>query len=186
MGNVATSLPLFESSKRRVLKTLHVRRFEAGQWVGAPQRFEDGQLGDREAVRARFGGGRYEVIARDGCKIVGRTRFVVDGPSRPLGGEGAAAAVVAGGDGEQRFATATGQRQALVFRLLDEGVDLVDVVERTGIEAAVVRAIFDEWKTPLGERALIEARCRDLAGRRRQDLEKEMGSSWTGRGSSSG
>jgi hypothetical protein len=176
MSNVATSLPLFESSKRRLLKTLHVRRFEAGQWVGAPQRFEDGELGDREAVRARFGGGRYEVIARDGCKIVGRTRFVVDGPSRPLGGEGAPAAV----------ATATGQRQALVFRLLDEGVDLVDVVERTGIEAAVVRAIFDEWKTPLGERALIEARCRDLAGRRRQDLEKEMGSSWTGRGSSSG
>ena len=66
---------------------------------------------------------------------------MVDGPSRPLGSETAAEAV-AGGDGEERFATATGQRQALVFRLLDEGLDLVDVVERTGIEAAVVRAIF--------------------------------------------
>jgi hypothetical protein len=185
MKNVATSLPLFESSKRRVLKTLHVRRFEAGQWVGAPQRFEEGELGDRDSVRARFGGGRYEVIARDGCKIVGRTRFVLDGPARPLGGE-AAVVAVAGGDGEQRFATATGQRQALVFRLLDERLDLVDVVERTGIEAAVVRAIFDEWKTPLGERAVIEARCRELAGRRYQDLEQEWGSSWTRRGSSSG
>jgi hypothetical protein len=185
MKNVATSLPLFESSKRRLLKTLHVRRFEAGQWIGAPHRFEDGELGDREAVRARFGGGRYEVIARDGCKIVGRTRFVVDGPSRPLGSDTAAEAV-AGGDGEERFATATGQRQALVFRLLDEGLDLVDVVERTGIEAAVVRAIFDEWKTPLGERAVIEARCRELAGRRNQDLEKEWGASWTRCSSSSG
>jgi hypothetical protein len=102
---------------------------------------------------------------------------VLDGPSCPLGGEVAPAAVAAGGDGEQRFATATGQRQALVFRLLDAGVDLVEVVERTGIEAAVVRAIFDEWKTPLGERAAIEARCRELAGRRHQDLEKEWGAS---------
>jgi hypothetical protein len=185
MKNVATSLPLFESSKRRVLKTLHVRRFEAGRWVGAPQRFEDGELGDREAVRTRFGGGRYEVIARDGCKIVGRTRFVVDGPPRPLGGEAAVLAVT-GGEGEQRFATATGQRQALVFRLLDEGLDLVEVVERTGIEAAVVRAIFDEWKTPLGEPEAIEARRRELADRRHQNLEKEWGASWTARGVSSG
>ena len=185
MMNVATSLPLFESSKRRVLKTLHVRRFEAGRWVAAPQRFEDGELSDREAVRSRFGGGRYEVIARDGCKIVGRTRFVVDGQSRPLGGD-AAAVAVAGGDGEERFATATGQRQALVFRLLDVGLDLVDLVERTGIEAVVVRAIFDEWMVPLGDRAAIETRRRELAGRRRQDLEGELGSSWPTRGSSSG
>jgi hypothetical protein len=182
--NVATSLPLFESSKRRLLKTLHVRRFETGKWVGASQRFEDGELGDREAVRARFGGGRYEVIARDGCKIVGRTRFVVDGPARPLGGE-ADGVAVPGADGEQPFATPTGRRQALVFRLLDEGLDLVEVVERTGIEAVVVRAIFDEWKTPLGERAAIDARRCELAGRRQQDLEKEWRSSWTMRESSS-
>jgi hypothetical protein len=160
-----------------VLKTLHVRRFEGGQWVGAPQPFEDADLGDREAVRARFGGGRYEVIARDGRKIVGRTRFVVDGPSRPLGGEVEPVAV-AGGEGERRFATAIGQRQALVFRLLDEGIDVVDVVERTGIDAAAVRAIFDEWKTPLCERATIEARRRDLAERRRRDLEEGWRASW--------
>jgi len=185
MQNVATSLPLFESSKRRLLKTLHVRRFEAGRWVGAPQRFEDSDLSDREAIRARFGGGRYEVIARDGSRIVGRTRFVLDGPPRPLGDEPAAVAV-AGDDAEQRFATTTGQRQALVFRLLDEGIDLVDVVERTGIEAAVVRAIFDEWMTPLGDRAAIETRRRDLAGRRQQDLEGAWGSSWATRGPASG
>jgi hypothetical protein len=185
MKNVATSLPLFESSKRRVLKTLHVRRFEAGRWIGAPQRFEDGELGDREAVRARFGGGRYEVIARDGCKIVGRTRFMVDGPPRPLGGE-AAVVGVGGGEGDQRFATAAGQRQALVFRLLDEGLDVVDVVERTGIEAGIVRAVFEEWKTPLGDRAIIDARRRELADRRHQNLEEEWGASWTGRVLSSG
>jgi len=71
MKNVATSLPLFESSKRRLLKTLHVRRFEAGHWIGAPQRFEDGELGDREAVRARFGGGRYEVARATGARSSG-------------------------------------------------------------------------------------------------------------------
>ena len=184
MTNVAASLPLFESSKRQALKTLHVRRFDGGRWVGASRRFDDGELVDRDAVRARFGGGRYEVIARDGCKIIGRTRFVVDGPSLPLNGE-APMADAAAIDGEQRFASPIGQRQALVFGLLDEGIDLVEIVERTGIEASVVRAIFDEWKTPLGERSAIDARCRELAGLRQRTLEKEWGSTWSNRACSS-
>ena len=156
--------PLFDLAKCQVLETLCVRRCEAGLWIRAPQSFEGDELPNREAVRARFGGGRYEVIARDGRQIVGRTRFVIEGASRPLCDEPPPAALLQGmaTDVQRAFATAEGERYALVFRLLDQGVGLVEIVERTGIEPKLVRGIFEEWITPLAPRDRIEARLREL------------------------
>ena len=181
MKNAAKRLPLFESAKRQALKTLCVRRFEAGRWVCAPQSFEGDELADREAVRARFGGGRYEVIARDGRQIVGRTRFVLDGASRPLRDEPPPAALSQGvGDDVLRaFATAAGERYALVFRLLNQGLDVVEIVDRTGLEPQVVRGIFEEWMTPFAvARDKIEARVRELAKKEHVSLEREWELAW--------
>jgi len=181
MKNAAKRLPLFESAKRQALKTLCVRRFEAGRWVRAPQSFEGDELADREAVRARFGGGRYEVIARDGRQIVGRTRFVLDGASRPLRDEPPPAALSQGvGDDVLRaFATAAGERYALVFRLLNQGLDVVEIVDRTGLEPQVVRGIFEEWMTPFAvARDKIEARVRELAKKEHVSLEREWELAW--------
>jgi hypothetical protein len=180
MRNLAKSLPLFQSAKRKELHSLYVRRFEDGRWVRAPGSFTHEELPDRESVRARFGGGRYEIIGRDGSKIVARTRFVENGPARPL--SDAAPAPPKGQDaGPRAFATVTGEREALVFALLDDGMDVVDVTKRTGIDARTVRAIFAEWLAPLGEHASIEMRRAALAAGRLAELEHEWEGSWSSR-----
>lgn len=50
----------------------------------APTAFGPDEMPDRAAIGARFGGGRYDVIARDAHKIVGRARVVIEGPPLPL------------------------------------------------------------------------------------------------------
>lgn len=180
MKNLAKSLPLFRSAKRQELQSLYVRRFEDGRWVRAPGSFTHEELPDRASVRSRFGGGRYEIIGRDGNKIVARTRFVENGPALPLS-DALPAKVQEAGAGPRAFATATGEREALVFGLLDEGVDVVDVTKRTGIDARTVRAVFEEWLAPLGEHASIEARRTRLASSRRMELEHDWEVSWSSR-----
>jgi hypothetical protein len=180
MKNLAKSLPLFQSAKRKELHSLYVRRFEDGRWVRAPGSFTHDELPDRASVRARFGGGRYEIIGRDGSKIVARTRFVENGPALPLSD---APPVPAKNQvaGPRAFATAAGEREALVFALLDDGMDVVDITKRTGIDARTVRGIFAEWLAPLGELASIEARRATLAARRLAEVVHEWEGSWSSR-----
>jgi hypothetical protein len=178
----AKTLPLFESAKRARLKTLCVRRFEDGQWVRAPQSFRDDELSDREAVRARFGGGRYEVIARDGRQIVARTRFVLDGAPCPLRDEPPSPAAQA--IEPMAFATQTGAREALIFGLFNEGLDVVEITQRTRIDARTVRAVFAEWLTPLGLEPVkspeeIPARRALVMKLRSQALQAEWEGTWT-------
>lgn len=152
------TLPLFSKDKLTQLELLLVRRLENERWIFVQGRFLPNELPDREAVRTRFGGGKYEVIGRNKHRIIARTTFVIDGPSLPIEVEFHAKAEKQRNP-SQPFATEAGQRQALVFRMLNEGLDLVDITMQTGIEARIVREIFTEWLTPLGgDSAIIDAK----------------------------
>jgi hypothetical protein len=166
----AATLPLFASDKRRDVRSLCVRRFESGRWLRAPQSFEPGDFPDREAVRVRFGGGRYEVIGRDGRQIVARTRFVLDGPPRPLRDEPLPDAALAG--------TTEGTRARRVFELLEQGLDLADIVQRTELAPAVVRALAEEWLDLIARSKALAAPLRELQALRRQSVEHELETSW--------
>lgn len=151
MQAIATGLPLFARAMRSQAETLVVRRFDDGRWVRAAKSFTSEELPDRDAVRARFGGGRYEVIGRANQRIVARTRFVLDGASLPLEEpEAKASPKRATTSGLRRFATSEGEREGLVFKLLREGLSIHDITEQTGIESRVVRAIYLAWITPAG------------------------------------
>jgi hypothetical protein len=177
IANLAKTLPLFASDKRRDVRSLCVRRFEDGRWVRAPQSFEPEEFLDRDAVRARFGGGRYEVIGRDGRQIVARTRFVLEGPPRPMCDAPVPEAARAGDP--RAFATAEGSRARQVFELLNQGYDLVDVVERTELPPVVVRALLEDW-LDLIKRSEDLAPVRDaLEAMRRRGAEHELERSWT-------
>ena len=83
----AAALSAREAARRRHLARAPLR---GRALVRAPKLFTVDELPDREAVRMRFGGGRYDLIGRDKNRIVARTRFVVDGPPLPLGDEAVA------------------------------------------------------------------------------------------------
>jgi hypothetical protein len=174
---VAKTLPLFTSAKRKTLQTLCLRRFEGDRWVRIPGNFTATDLPDRNAVRVRFGGGRYEVIGHDGRIIAARTRFVVQGSPKPIRArdedDGARAPSSA-----RAFASPEGEREALVFSLLDRGMDLVDITQHTGIRSIVVREIFEQWRTPLATDDVIESRTRHLAQVRSRGLSNEWVESW--------
>lgn len=126
-----------------------VRRLESGCWLRAPSSFTSEELPDRDAVRARFGGGSYEVIGRDAQRIAARTRFVLDGPALPLGHLEQKSSRGGGGRaGLHRFATEAGEREALCFRLFREGHSVQNITEMTGIESRIVRSIYVAWLTP--------------------------------------
>jgi hypothetical protein len=155
-----TSLPLFGGSLRQIA-FLRVRRQEApGHWVLIPQVFRPEELPTRAAVAARFGGGQYEVFGRDESnrRITARTRFVLEGEPLPLQ---SATADTSDDDREldpkdsparpsRALGSRTGEREAAVFRLLEQGYALSAITIATGIEARAVRGIFLEWITPLG------------------------------------
>jgi len=65
---------------------VHVTRYEAGGQVWAPRLFTADELQDQSDVTQMFGGGRYELIARDPDKtsIVRREAYNLAGPARPL------------------------------------------------------------------------------------------------------
>jgi hypothetical protein len=172
----AATLPLFTSDTRRDVRSLCVRRFEAGRWQRAPQSFEPADFPDREAVRLRFGGGRYEVVGRDGRQIVARTRFVLDGPPRPLRDEPIPDAARAADPAA--FGTAEGSRARRVFELLEQGHDLADIVQRTELAPAVVRALTDDWLDLIARSKALAAPLRELQALRRQSVENELETSW--------
>lgn len=175
--SITKSLPLFARAKRRELVTLIVQRFEDGRWVRALELIPAAELPDRESVQARFGGGRYDVIGRDKNKIVARTRFVVDGPALPLGDEAMRSPVKR--KDLREFATANGERQAIVFAMFDERVPLTEITRRTGIETQTLRAIYLEWLTPIG-RSLpsTQAEIEELEQRRERELHARELTEW--------
>lgn len=103
------------------------------------------EMPDREAVRARFGGGQYEVLGRDRQRIAARTRFVLEGEPVPLHEEEVPASK---GSNLRRFATAEGEREALVFGLFREGKTVQEITEMTYIESRLVRRLYPLWLTP--------------------------------------
>jgi len=180
VGDLRT-LPLFPRATRKNVEKLVVSRFEDGAWRRVPALLSAAELPDREAVRSRFGGGRYDVIGRDAKRITARTRFVLEGLPLPLGDE----AVLSNKKREKlrEFASANGEREAIVFGLLENDTSLPDIVQRTGIEARLVRAIYLEWLTPLGQQIPTSAdgvlelvRAREQARRARQDVK--MAEQW--------
>lgn len=146
----ASSLPLFARKTREKVKLLVIRRLDDGRWGRVPQMFQIDDMPTREAVRDRFGGGQYEVIGRDKNRIVTRTRFILDGPSRPLDDGQKATRLRRSPSDSRRFSTLAGAREALVFDLFSQGLTVQDVTRKTEIEVRIVRSIYLDWITPSG------------------------------------
>ena len=68
---------------------INVARLEGGRAVFATRQFSGDELTDLEVIWDLYGGGDYELIARDrGNKhITARRRYSLDGPKRPMTGE---------------------------------------------------------------------------------------------------
>jgi hypothetical protein len=151
---VLRKMPLFARKAREDVDVLLVRRFDGGAWVKVPEKFRPDDLRDREAVRARFGGGRYEVIGQNAQtgRIAARTRFVLDGDPLPIEVRSPATPNPGGGRVHARsFATAAGALTAIVWGLLDQGKTIGEIVAATHVEPKVLRGLYVEWLTPFGE-----------------------------------
>jgi hypothetical protein len=173
-------LPIFNRSTSEAVTVLVVRRFEDGRWLRAPRSFAPSELPDRHAVGALYGGGKYEVIGRDSMRIRARSTFRLDGPSLPLGDKPKAPARRRRArHDEKEFATPAGRREALVFELLDQGVDLIDVAKRTEIDARTLRSIYEDWRALHGLRGELASNVRERNDARRTALEREWGASWS-------
>jgi hypothetical protein len=119
---------------------------------------------------------------RDRQRIRARSRFLLEGPPLPLGEASAPAKPPRSRRSPQdEFATPAGRREALVFELLDEGLDLVEIVKRTRIDARTLRGIHEEWRALQALRAPTVLQLRVRSDVRRAELEHEWGASWTSR-----
>lgn len=168
------SLPLFERATRSTIAMLVVRRHEKGAWVRSPKNFTPDELPNREAVRQRFGGGKYEVIGRDTQRLVARTTFVLDGPTLPFE-EDKKRKALAPRTGERAYGSDAGERQSLGFSLFDQGFTCVEVTQRTGIDNDTVRDIYLRWLTPdSGERPTTPEQIAHMHERRIQKLRERM------------
>jgi hypothetical protein len=66
-----------------------VQRKEAGKYVTAPRTFLASELQDLNTIYVEYGGGEFQLIARDSKKIIrGRRLYILPGPSKPLFDEG--------------------------------------------------------------------------------------------------
>lgn len=113
-------------------------------------------LEDRRRFLARFGGGSYTLVARtpDNGRIAARFRLAFEGAPKPVAGAplakptGRRPAVDAG---RWPLGTSEGEIARRVFRLFRTTQDLDEVIDETGLAPRVVRALFLEWLTPLGD-----------------------------------
>lgn len=66
-----------------------VQRKEAGKYITAPRAFMADELKDVNSLYAEYGGGEYQLIARDSKKIIrARRLYILPGPSKPMFDEG--------------------------------------------------------------------------------------------------
>lgn len=86
--------PLFPDKDVNISWILLTRHEAQGQ-VYHPNKWDPEELQDMQPIQELFGGGVYELIARDERSIVARTKFKLPGPSKPLVPEASAPAPVA-------------------------------------------------------------------------------------------
>lgn len=75
--------PLFPDKDVNISWILLTRHEAQGQ-VYHPNKWDPEELQDMQPIQELFGGGVYELIARDERSIVARTKFKLPGPSKPL------------------------------------------------------------------------------------------------------
>lgn len=110
-------LPREEDDEPKEVVKIHVTRHEGGRQVWCPRLFEASELQSLEDIFEMFGGGHYELIARDSrSKMSDRRRYELPGKSRPLTGEPEPAAPHLGAVPQQ--AASSGGGGALVPLLL--------------------------------------------------------------------
>lgn len=82
--------PLFqpqdEDDEMPEVEFIHVTRFEGSAYLWCPYRFGPEEIADLSDVFERFGGGKYELIARNGGKLSAKRRYELPGKPRPLTG----------------------------------------------------------------------------------------------------
>jgi hypothetical protein len=76
--------PMNDSEDSPEVTQIHVTRIEAGRPVYCPHLFGADELLSLEQVADMFGGGDYELVARDGKTFSARRRYTLPGKSRPL------------------------------------------------------------------------------------------------------
>lgn len=76
--------PSQDESPAPVVEKILVTRLDGGSMKYAPHSFAPEELPDLEALFSLFGGGRYELIARDAKKITARRAYELAGPSLPF------------------------------------------------------------------------------------------------------
>jgi hypothetical protein len=71
-----------------------------------------------------------------------------------------------------------GHRTKLVFALIEQGLDLMEIAQRTEFEPAIVRALSEDWLDLLDRSKQLQARLRDLSQLRRPTGEAEWEAVW--------
>jgi hypothetical protein len=127
--------------------SIHVFRHEAQGARAMLGKAQPDELRDHTSFGARFGGGTFTLVARsqDNRRIAGRFRVEVPGAPLPI------PAVPRRAGDERPFASAGGSLQAIVFPLFREGLGVDAIVERTHVDARMLRALYLEWLTDFGE-----------------------------------
>ncbi len=119
-------------------------------------------LNDSDAFRARFGGGAYTLVARtpDNRRIAARIPLALEGAPKPIADAPLAKPTGrrAGATDAKReptlahpHGTGAGALEATVFRMLRTGATLEQVVDTTHVPSRIVRALYLEWLTDLGD-----------------------------------
>jgi hypothetical protein len=171
------SVPLFSPRSSAPLGSLRLRRFdpEGQRWLSIPRVFRSDELPDRDALKALFGGGRYEVIGRDarGQRIAARACFVLEGEALPIDAATLGAPPSLKTHAAMPGSSLSGAIAARVFALFDQGHNLSQIVVATHIDPRSVRALYREWITPLGQD--VPSAAGDVARLERAALESMMG-----------
>jgi len=81
--------PLFPAEEGEELPEvhwIHVQRSENGQWLPCPKRFGGTELTGEEQLAELFGGGKYQLIARNaqGSRITARVTMMLPGRPKPM------------------------------------------------------------------------------------------------------
>jgi hypothetical protein len=76
--------PLDDDEDPPEVEYIHVSRFENGRNPWCSHKFAPEELQDLEEISDLFGGGMYELIAKNGPRISAKRRYEIAGRSKPL------------------------------------------------------------------------------------------------------